>query len=291
MTMVRSRIRGHEGSEFAALSERMLQLLALRIAMGAIVVAWSAVRPELLGVPFGAIIGGSAAYVALSATGEWLRRAAGRRGFLLLSSMLLIDGVYLAGAMYATGATQSPLRFLVFLHLVGVSLLASYRTGLKVALWDSLLLFIVLYAQAAQLIPPVDIIPGQAMEFERLPVLNVTSFWLFALATSAFSALSERELRQRRADLESLVQLGAQLDDVADPVRQARIVLDGTIKRFGFRRGVVLGASDGRTVVLAAEGAAIVWTVASEPDRVVRVAWDRREAVAFSRLDPILDRV
>ena len=35
-------------------------------------------------------------------------------------------------------------------HLVAVSLLASYRTGLKIALWHSLLLFVVLYAQAAR---------------------------------------------------------------------------------------------------------------------------------------------
>ena len=39
-----------------------------------------------------------------------------------------------------------------------------------------------------------------------MPVLNVTSFWLFALATSVFSAMNERELRQRRADLQSLVE-------------------------------------------------------------------------------------
>ena len=44
--------------------------------------------------------------------------------------------------MYATGGTQSPIRFLVFLDLVAVSLLASYRTGLKIALWHSLLLFV-----------------------------------------------------------------------------------------------------------------------------------------------------
>ena len=63
--------------------------------------------------------------------------------------------------MYATGGTQSPLRFLIYLHLVAVSLLASYRTGLKIALWDSLLLFVVIYAQAAGLLPPVDVQPGR----------------------------------------------------------------------------------------------------------------------------------
>ena len=81
--------------------------------------------------------------------------------------------------MYATGGTQSPLRFLVFLHLVAVSLLASYRTGLKVALWHSLLLFVVLYAQAAQLVPPVDVLPGRGIDFSKRHglKLNVTSFW------------------------------------------------------------------------------------------------------------------
>jgi len=48
---------------------------------------------------------------------------------------------------------------------VAVSLLASYRTGLKIALWHSLLLFVVLYAQAAMLLPAVDTAP-QAIEWD-----------------------------------------------------------------------------------------------------------------------------
>src|SRR3990170_5967830 len=170
--------------------------------------------------------------------------------------ILLLGGVFLASAMYATGGTQSPIRFLIYLHLVAVSLLASYRTGLKIALWHSLLLFVVLSAQAAALIAPVDVIPGRGIDFDRMPVLNVTSFWLFALATSIFSAMNERELRQRRTDLEALVEVGARLDDVADPVLQARVVLDGLAARFGFSRGVVLGAAGDQLVVLASRGTA-----------------------------------
>ena len=71
-----------------------------------------------------------------------------------------------------------------------------------------------------------------------MPVLNVTSFWLFAIATSIFSALNERELRQRRADLQALVDVGARLDDVADAIRQAELVLEALVGRFGFERGV-----------------------------------------------------
>jgi diguanylate cyclase (GGDEF)-like protein len=285
VTAIRTRLGATEGSEFTALSERMLHLLALRIAMAAIVVGWAAVRPEVLGIPFAEMTAGSAIYVGLAVAGEWLRRAARRRGFAVLSLLLLVDGVFLAFAMYATGATESSLRFLVFLHLVGVSLLASYRTGLKVALWHSILLFVVLYAQAAQLIAPVDVLPGAGIEFDRMPVLSVTSFWLFALATSAFSAMNERELRQKRTDLEALVEL----DDVADPVRQSRIVLDGVVGRFGFARGLVLGASEGRTVVLAAHGTTMVPTLATAPDAVISMAWEQRELVAFGRLDPALN--
>ena len=102
--------------------------------------------------------------------------------------------------------------------------------------------------------PPVDVTPGVGIEFDRMPVLNVTSFWLFAIATSIFSALNERELRQRRADLQSLVDVGAKLDAVADAIRQSSIVLEALVGRFGFERGVLLGESDGRVVVLATHG-------------------------------------
>jgi diguanylate cyclase (GGDEF)-like protein len=287
MSTARIPLRSSEGTEFTALSERMLYLLVLRLAMAGIVVAWAAVRSEGIGVPLSTLLAGSVVYVLAALGGEWLRRATRRHGFAVLSLLLLADGVYLALAMYATGGTQSSLRFLVFLHLVAVSLLASYRTGLKIALWHSLLLFVVLYAQAAQLVPPVDVLPGRGVEFDRIPVLNVTSFWLFALATSAFSAMNERELRQRRTDLEALVELGAELDDVADPVRQSQIVLDGVVGRFGFGRGVVLGAADGRVFVLAAHGAATVPTLAVAPDAVITAAWERRELVAYGRIDPL----
>ena len=184
--------------EYTALSDRMGYLMVLRIAMAIVAVAWSGMRPESLSTPFAAFLLVTGAYVVLAAVAEFVRRRAGRHGFTVMSALLIVDGLYLAYAMYITGATQSPIRFLIYLHLVAVSLLASYRTGLKVALWHSLLLFVVLYAQAASLLPPVDVIPGRGIDFDRMPVLNVTSFWLFALATSIFSAMNERELRQRK---------------------------------------------------------------------------------------------
>ena len=281
----------HYRADYSVLSERMTYLLVLRAAMAFVVLVWAAVRPEVLGVPMLVAVAGSLAYVGLALLAEAVRRMAGSRGFFALSAILLVDGLYLAWSMYLTGGTQSPIRFLIYLHLVAVSLLASYRTGLKVALWHSILLFVVLYGQAAELLPAVDVVPGRAIEFDRMPVLNVTSFWLFALATSVFSAMNERELRHRRTDLETLVDIGSRLDDSPDPIRQSQTVLDGLGERFGFARGLVLGASDGQMVVLASRGADIVGTAAVEPDAIVRKAWDRREILAVKRLDPSVNPV
>ena len=254
-------------ADHSALSDRMTYLLWLRMAMAVIVVLWALVRPEALGVPLTVVAVASAIYVVGAVAVEVARRRFARFGYGLVTLALLADGLYLAWAMYATGGTQSPIRFLIYLQLVAVSLLASYRTGLKVALWDSLLLFVVLYAQAAQLIPPVDVVPGRAIEFETMPVLNVTSFWLFALATSAFSAVNERELRQRRADLQALVDVGARLDEVTDPVRQSQIVLEGLADHFDFARGVIVAAAEDQMLILAARGASAVPTSDRDPGR------------------------
>jgi hypothetical protein len=60
----RSRPRFADGSEFTALSERMLHLLILRVAMAAIVFLWASVRPELVGVTLAQLGAASLAFAA-----------------------------------------------------------------------------------------------------------------------------------------------------------------------------------------------------------------------------------
>ncbi|HET9756277.1 MAG TPA: EAL domain-containing protein [Candidatus Limnocylindrales bacterium] len=275
--------------DYTPLSDRMNALLGLRVVMAGFVLVWAWVRPDVSAVPLDAVAALSFAYVAASLALEASRRRSGRRGLSVITGLLLADGVYLIGAMYLTGGMGSPIRFLVYLHLVAVSLLASYRTGLKLAFWDSLLLLVVLYAQAAQLMPAVDVAPGQAIEFEQMPIANLISFWLFALATSVFSAMNERELRQRRADLQALVDVGARLDDVTDPVRQSNLVLAGLVDRFAFPRGVVLGSVDDRMVILASSGVEAPPTATAIPDAIVARALSGRETIAVRSMDPALD--
>ncbi len=276
-------------AEFSSLSDRMSYLLVLRIAMGVIIVTWGVLRPEALIVPYSTLGIVTAAYLGVAVLGEVVRRRSGRLAYATMTALLLIDGLYLAAAMYATGGAQSPIRFMLYLQLVAVSLLASYRTGLKMALWDSLLLIVLLYAQAARLMPAVDVKPGVAIEFEQMPVLNVTAFWLFAIATSFFSALNERELRQRRADLQALVEVGARLDAVADAIQQADIVVSSLVSRFGFERVALLGESDGRVVALATHGTTEAPTTPTDPDWILQRAWERRETLPVKRLDVARD--
>jgi diguanylate cyclase (GGDEF)-like protein len=281
--------------DYTPLTDRMNAFSVLRVVMAAFILIWAWVRPDVTAVPLTTLAALSIGCVAASLVLEIIRRRSGRRALSLITGLLLVDSVFLIGAMYLTGGMGSPIRFLVYLHLVAVSLLASYRTGLKLAFWDSLLLLVVLYAQAAQLVPAVDVVPGQEIEFEQMPIANLISFWLFALATSVFSAMNERELRQRRADLQALVDVAARLDDVSDPVRQSTIVLDGLVERFGYKRGLVLGAVDDRMVILASTGIPMPPTATVAPDAIIDRAIANRQTLAvrsFKReVDPFLSDV
>ncbi len=275
----------HRG-EYTVLNDRMRHLFWVRIAIGCVVLAWATLRPELLGIRASDLAGLTGAYLAAAALLEFARRRSVRLSHFLLSVLLLLDGAYLAAALYATGGMQSPIRFLIYLHIVALSLLASYRTGLKIAIWYSLLFLVLIYAQAAAIIPAVDVPAGHAVTFDQIPVLNVASLWLFALATSAFSAMNERELRQRRADLQALVDVGHRLDDEGDPTRQAQIVLDALAARFDFPRGVVLGASDDRLAVFAVRGEVGVAPADAPVDSIVRRSWNQHTLLPIKDLDP-----
>jgi diguanylate cyclase (GGDEF)-like protein len=271
--------------EYAALADRLRLLLLLRVAIAGSAVGLALASPGSLVVALRDLGALTAAYLLAAVALEAIGHRWPRASFAALTVALLLDGLFLAAATYATGGTESPLRVLIYLHLVAVSLLASYRTGLKIALWDSLLLIVVIYAQAAALLPPVDVQPGTP-GVDALPVVNVTAFWLFALATSLFSALNERELRQRRVDLESLVAMSARLDDEGDPLRQATHVLGALVDRYAFPRGLVLGVADDGLVVLGAHGLDGIGTRDPLPvDPVLDRAWASRAPIALRRLD------
>jgi diguanylate cyclase (GGDEF)-like protein len=145
----------------------------------------------------------------------------------------------------------------VLLHLGAVALLASYRTGLKLAMWHSLLLLAAYNGQQPggwlrSTEPTGTSLLGGTAE-QRL-VVFVVVLWLVAVSTSALSAVNERELRRRRRDLEALTDLAESLERTVDSASVARTLLDSVIDTFGFPRGVVLAGPEGQLPLLASFG-------------------------------------
>ncbi len=220
---------------------------------------------------------------------EALRRLGSGRGLALVGGMLLLDGVYLAWVMYSTGGTQSPLRFLVYIHVIAVTLLASYRTGLKITAWHTLLYFCVFYAQAAELLTPTESVPGAlpgtGSLFNRLSIFNVAAIWLVALGTMAFSAVNERELRRRKHDLEALAEMASQLENAPAPTAVTELLLETVTSTFGFSRGVVLASHDGDPEVMAYKGPNPAVESIPGVDPIVQESWTSRKTLLVAQLD------
>ena len=85
---------------------------------------------------------------------------------------MLVDGVVVAIAIAMTGGYRSPLLFLVFLDVMAVTVLASYRTGLKLAIWCALLLLLAHAAAAA------EIVTLRADVSDRVALVSAATFLL-----------------------------------------------------------------------------------------------------------------
>jgi diguanylate cyclase (GGDEF)-like protein len=229
----------------------------------------------------------SALYLLLSFAVEGLRRSTGVRGLFLIGVTLLIDGIYLAWAMYVSGGPGSALSFLLYLHLIAVTLLASFRTGLKIALWHSLLLFVGFYAQLAGFLEPVGTDGKSAAEivaeFKNHSVYYVLAFWVVALATVTFSSLNERELRRRGLDLEALSDMAAELDNATETVGATQRLVDSLDEAFRFERVAVLLTRGGELRVAAHKGCAEdTVSLGRQLDESITSAWGTRTSIICS---------
>jgi diguanylate cyclase (GGDEF)-like protein len=265
-------------------------LQALRVGFAVVVLASGLFASNVIGASLADLTLFTAAYLLLSATAEGLRRAGRGRGLAVVGGMLLADGIYLAWVLYETGGSQSPLRFLVYLHIIGVTLLASYRTGLKIALWHSLLFFVAFYAQAAGILDPIEK-DAASGAINQSMVFNVVAFWVVALSTASFSSINERELRRRKVDLEAMNETAQRLEHVIDPNEIADVLLEAVGKEFGFKRGAVLAAPHGGVPTLMAyRGPSDAPEVKPYVDSVMERAWESHDPVLVRQLDPEKDK-
>lgn len=273
-------------AELVPLSERAMYLELVRICFAAVVIASAALAPTTVTSPL--ILATSAlAYVAVAAVPQLLRRLGKHRVLPLLQAMLLLDGLYLAYVMSATGGAASPLRVLVYVHLVAVALLTSSRTALKVALWDTLLFLVLLEAGTGSPALPGLVVSTNAAgdPSPQFAVLHVAGLWMVTLAAIACSGLSERALRSQKAELERLSMMVAAFDLSRSASDIARILLEELHEAYGFPRAALLGSPDGDLALLGSLGA--VGRSVLEPglDPLMERAWIHREVVLVRRLD------
>src|SRR5829696_7463947 len=274
--------------ELVPIADRMRYMQGFRLLLAlaaAGVAAMVGGRLETTWITLGVV---TAAYLGVSGLTHLAWRVSRKAGQALFAMMLMVDGVYLAWTSYATGGVASPLRFVIVLHLVTVALLASYRTGMKLAMWHSLLLLVLYYAQEAQLLAPVDERAGAIGSPFVALIAYTLIFCVVAIATSSFSAVNERELRRRRVDLEALAELATRLEGVEDSATVADTLLEGIVDAFEFERAVLFGAPTDEELVLLTHSGSVepgAPPVQPGPDSVLGTVLASRQRLLVSGVD------
>jgi two-component system, cell cycle response regulator len=285
--MARISSRTPTGNDMVPVADRLQYLELFRLGCVALVLAFSVLARDLADVGPAEAAKVCSAYAAVSVLAGIAWRARQGRGLLILSGMLLFDGLFLAWVAHATGGSGSYLRWLIPVHLVVVTLLASYRTGLKMAMWHSLLLLTVYYGEEDGLWESVEAsyngLAGTA--FQRT-VAFIGAFWIVTLCTALFSAINERELRRRRIDLEALAQMANQLEKTNGPARVAQVLVDSLAETFGFRRALLIGGRQKALQVLGRRGLASAPQGAATGNEVIRRAWERKRTLLVKQPDP-----
>jgi diguanylate cyclase (GGDEF)-like protein len=251
-------IRETTDHELVPLADRLRWLRVFRLAVGA------AVAGCLIGLP--ATFAGDPATIAgvtliylvasLAAEGGW--RLLRRRALPFFSVMLILDGVFVAWLAWGVTEPDSPLRHLVIVHLVAITLLASFRTGLKLSMWHSLLLLTFFHLQSVRIAGETIALDHGAADVEYSWVVgSIAVFWIASIGTATFAAVNERELRRRRFDLEGLARLSNALQDASELPAVARALTAVAAETFGFRRVALLDAGPDDLLLIDHVGATV----------------------------------
>jgi two-component system, cell cycle response regulator len=274
--------------DLVPVAERLRYMQLFRLAVAALAVIFAGVAPDLFSdLRFSQVAAGTGAFLLVTVLSEALSRLGWQRA--LFGGMLIVDGIYLAWLAYSTGGSASPFRYLVLLHLVAVVLLASYRTGLKLALWHSLLLFVVFHAQEAGILEEPRGVAMPGSDYEQLMAFAAV-FWLVAIATASFSAINERELRRRRFDLEALAVMATDLEGAIDSLSVADVLLENVMGSFDFERALLFSTADDGIELMASRGCEATRTdLEVGPGSVIARAAETRKTQLVSELDPAHD--
>jgi len=243
--------------DLVPLVHRATALQGTRVVLAAVVVL-GVQLPIVPGSPDARLTPLAVGYVAATGVVELARRILRRRALAVVSGMLLVDGVFLAVVVAETGGSASPLLFLVHVHVVAAAVLATFRSGVVVAIWHGLLLVAAGYVTWV----------GETPDHPAAPELfAVASFLLVGTGAVAVARLNEGALRRSRWAAASLVELGSRLERSHRGDEVALFAAEHLTSRLGYRRAAVLVAgTDPRRGAIADEHGAVPVVVAGTTD-------------------------
>lgn len=258
-------------AEHTSLDRRFGALQFVRCVLVLLILIAALAVPGELGLDLGQVLPLSVAYLAISfgaQLADWwnnkrVAASASRRSPTPVQVVLLpVDSVYLAALTIPSGGTQSGFMWLFTLQLIAVTLLASPRTGVRLAMWDSALLLAItllrLGGPLGHLVGTTDVVTPTV----GAVAVRICGFWAVALSTAVFSALSERELRRSKAQLDALTEMASDMEEAmeaggnADQI--ARLLLQSVLGPFGFRRVALIWDRKG-TVMAVRAAAPAAW--------------------------------
>ena len=277
--MNRPSAAGLQPRDLTPLADRLGLLQLVRAVIVAGVMGATAFAPDVVHMRATEAARPTAVYALVTVLAELCRRAAHRRGLRAVQLVVLADGVYLTALVAPIGGTASALMFVLYLHVVAVTLLMSPRAGLKVALWDSLLMVagysLATTGHAARLFGmTVEVAPHRAAS-----TLGGIAFLAVAAGTAAFSSLSERELRRGKAELGALAAMTGEMENARAADEIGRILVDRVCSIFGFEAGTIVAVAPHQA-----------WPDGAR-DAVVDRCRQLRAPHLVSRLDPAGDAV
>jgi len=254
--------------EHTSLDQRLGALQMVRLVIVGLVCAAAASFPRELGLRFPQVLPLSAVYLALCLAGQLAdhvmakappeRRKAQRSRAPVQQMLLPVDSVYLALLMVPAGAAQGDFILLFTVQLISVTLLASPRTGVRLAMWDSALLLAISLLQLGGPVGKLLGTPQVVNPSWGAVALRIVGFWAVALSTAYFSALSERELRRSKAQLDALTRMASEMEQSMEASSGAdeivAILLRSVAAAFAFKRVAIVWDKKGR--VAAAKFAA-----------------------------------
>jgi signal transduction histidine kinase len=272
-------------AELLSITERSRYLSGLRLGLAGVV---TFIVLESDSEAAAAVSTATAGFLVLSFLAGAIVRRGGRAAVPVLQGSLLVDGLYLATVIAQTGGAAEAIQLMPYVHVVGVTLLCSYRTGLKLALWHTLLLLLVIEAARSGVLHG-RMAGGIEANVEDAATLTIAGLWVFALGTALFAAASERQLRRQKHDLSRLSAMVARVDTDPEAADIPRVLLEELCSTFGFERGVILASPHDDLDLLAWTGIESPTDLAVGIDRSVSRAWEERASQLLRAIDPDTD--